>query len=57
MASYLIDFQCHFIPRIEIKQNRTIKALQSTGDEALEQAISHPVAKVFVKGVQGFLQS
>ena len=46
----------------EIKQNptlkqRTIKALQSAGDEALEQAISHPVAKVVVKGVQGFLQS
>ena len=46
----------------EIKQNptlkqRTIKALQSAGDEALEQAIQHPVAKVVVEGIKGFLQS
>ncbi|MEL6489934.1 MAG: DUF4926 domain-containing protein [Cyanobacteria bacterium J06621_3] len=46
----------------EIKQNptlkqRTIKALQSAGDEALEQAIQHPVAKVVVSGVKGFLQN
>ncbi len=45
----------------EIKQNptlkqRTIKALRSAGDEALEQAISHPVAKVVVEGVKGFLE-
>ncbi len=45
----------------EIKQNptlkqRTLKALRSAGDEALEQAISHPVAKVVVEGVKGFLE-
>ncbi|MGC1527402.1 MAG: COR domain-containing protein, partial [Phormidesmis sp.] len=45
----------------EIKQNptlkqRTIKALKSAGDEALEQAIQHPVAKVVVEGVKGFLE-
>ncbi|MEL7359026.1 MAG: DUF4926 domain-containing protein [Cyanobacteria bacterium J06560_6] len=46
----------------EIKQNptlkqRTLKALQSAGDEALEQAIQHPVAKVVVSGVKGFLHN
>ena len=45
----------------EIQQNptlrqRTIKALQSAGDEALEQAINHPVAKVIVEGIKGFLE-
>ncbi len=45
----------------EIKQNptlkqRTLKALKSAGDEALEQAIQHPVAKVVVEGVKGFLE-
>jgi len=44
-----------------IKQNPTLKqrtalALQSAGDEALEQAIKHPVAKVVIEGVKGFLQ-
>ncbi len=44
----------------EIKQNptlkqRTLKALQSAGDEALEQAISHPLAKVIIEGVKGFV--
>ena len=46
----------------EIKQNptlrqRTLKALQSAGDEALEQAISHPVAKVVIQGVKGFIEA
>ncbi|EDX86008.1 hypothetical protein S7335_3711 [Synechococcus sp. PCC 7335] len=45
----------------EIKQNptlkqRIVKALQSAGDEALEQAIQHPVAKVVVEGVKGFIE-
>ncbi|MBE9063084.1 leucine-rich repeat domain-containing protein [cf. Phormidesmis sp. LEGE 11477] len=45
----------------EIKQNstlkqRAIKALKSAGDEALEQAISHPAAKVVVGGVKGFIE-
>ncbi|MGB7250969.1 MAG: DUF2283 domain-containing protein, partial [Phormidesmis sp.] len=44
-----------------IKQNPTlkqrfIKALKSAGEEALEQAIQHPVAKVVVEGGKGFLE-
>lgn len=45
----------------QIKQNpqlkqRTLKALKSAGEEALEQAIQHPVAKVVVKGIKGFIE-
>ena len=45
----------------QIKQNpqlkqRTLKALKSAGEEALEQAIQHPVAKVVVKGAKAFLE-
>lgn len=45
----------------QIKQNpqlkqRTLKALKSAGEEALEQAIQHPVAKVVEEGVKGFLE-
>jgi hypothetical protein len=45
----------------QIKQNpqlkqRTLKALKSAGEEALEQAISHPVAKVVVQGIKGFIE-
>ena len=45
----------------QIKQNpqlkqRTLKALKSAGAEVLEQAIQHPVAKVVVEGVKGFLE-
>ncbi len=45
----------------QIKQNpqlkqRTLKALKSAGEEALEQAIQHPVAKVVVEGIKGFLE-
>ena len=45
----------------QIRQNpqlkqRTLKALKSAGEEALEQAIQHPVAKVVVEGVKGFLE-
>ncbi|MEO1396849.1 MAG: DUF2283 domain-containing protein [Cyanobacteria bacterium J06634_5] len=39
----------------QIKQ-RTLKALKSAGEEALEQAIQHPVAKVVVEGVKSFLE-
>ena len=38
----------------QLKQ-RTLKALKSAGEEALEQAIQHPVAKVVVEGVKGFI--
>ena len=40
----------------QLKQ-RTFKALKSAGEEALEQAIQHPVAKVVVEGVKGFLEN
>jgi hypothetical protein len=45
----------------QIRQNpqlkqRTLAALKSAGEEALEQAIQHPVAKVVVEGVKGFLE-
>ncbi len=45
----------------QIKQNpqlkqRTLKALKSAGEEALEQAIQHPVAKVVVEGIKGFIE-
>ena len=45
----------------KIKQNptlkqRSFKALKSAGEEALEQAIQHPVAKVVVVGIKGFLE-
>ena len=40
----------------QLKQ-RTFKAMKSAGEEALEQAIQHPVAKVVVEGVKGFLES
>ena len=39
----------------QLKQ-RTIKALKSAGEEALEQAIQHPVAKVVVEGIKGFIE-
>ncbi|MEO1396452.1 MAG: COR domain-containing protein [Cyanobacteria bacterium J06634_5] len=44
----------------EIEQNptlkqRSVKALKSVGEEVLEQAIQHPVAKVVVKGLKGFV--
>lgn len=47
---------------IEIRQNstlreRSLKALKSAGEEALEQAIQHPVAKVVVKGLKEFFQN
>ena len=45
----------------QIRQNpqlkqRTLKALKSAGEEALEQAIQHPVAKVVVEGVKSFIE-
>jgi hypothetical protein len=45
----------------QIKQNpqikqRTLKALKAVGEETLEQAIDHPVAKVAIKGIQAFLE-
>lgn len=40
----------------QLKQ-RTLKALKSAGEEALEQAIQHPVAKVVVKGVKAFIEN
>jgi internalin A len=45
----------------QIRQNpqlkhRTLAALKSAGDEALEQAIQHPIAKVVVEGVKGFIE-
>jgi uncharacterized protein YuzE len=45
----------------QIRQNpqmkqRAIAALKSAGEEALEQAIQHPIAKVVVEGVKGFLE-
>ena len=45
----------------QIRQNpqlkqRTLKALKSAGEEALEQAIQHPVAKVVVEGIKGFIE-
>jgi hypothetical protein len=45
----------------QIRQNpqlkqRTLAALKSAGEEALEQAIQHPIAKVVVEGVKGFLE-
>lgn len=45
----------------QMKQNpqlrqRTLKALKSAGEEALEQAIQHPVAKVVVEGIKGFIE-
>ncbi len=39
----------------QLKQ-RTLKALKAAGEEALEQAIQHPVAKVVVEGVKGFIE-
>lgn len=46
------------IERVEkdptLKQ-RVVGALKGAGEEALEQAIQHPVAKVFVAGAKGFL--
>lgn len=45
----------------QIKQSptlrqRSFKALKSAGEEALEQAIQHPVAKVVVEGIKGFAE-
>ncbi|MEO0397523.1 MAG: COR domain-containing protein, partial [Cyanobacteria bacterium P01_A01_bin.137] len=37
-------------------KKRVVKALKSAGDEALEQAIQHPVAKVFVAGAKSFIE-
>jgi internalin A len=44
----------------QIQQNpdirkRTFKALKAAGVEALDQAIQHPIAKVVIEGVKGFL--
>ncbi|MGB7487145.1 MAG: hypothetical protein WA901_13210, partial [Phormidesmis sp.] len=40
----------------QLKQ-RTLAALKSAGSEALEQAIQHPIAKVVIEGVKGFLDA
>jgi hypothetical protein len=45
----------------QIKQNpqlkeRTLKALKASGEEALEQAIQRPIAKVIVEGIKAFLE-
>ena len=36
---------------------RSLKALKSAGEEALEQAIQHPVAKVVVEGIKSFIEN
>ena len=38
-------------------RERSLKALKSAGEEALEQAIQHPVAKVVVEGIKGFIEN
>jgi hypothetical protein len=45
----------------QIKQNpqlkdRTLKALKASGEEALEQAIQRPIAKVVIEGIKAFLE-
>ncbi|MEO1683338.1 MAG: COR domain-containing protein, partial [Cyanobacteria bacterium J06631_12] len=40
----------------QLKQ-RTLKALKSAGEEALEQAIQHPIAKVVVEGIKSFVEN
>lgn len=37
-------------------RNRVVGALKGAGEEALEQAIQHPAAKIFVAGAKGFLE-
>jgi internalin A len=37
-------------------KSRTINALKEAGKTALEEAIDHPVAKVLVAGLEGFLE-
>jgi hypothetical protein len=46
---------------VQIKQNpqlkeRTLKALKASGEEALEQAIQRPIAKVVIEGIKAFLE-
>jgi Leucine-rich repeat (LRR) protein len=36
-------------------RKRTFQALKSAGEEALDLAIQHPVAKVVIEGIKGFL--
>lgn len=36
-------------------KKRVIGALKSAGEEALEQMIEHPAAKVFIAGAKGFI--
>jgi internalin A len=36
-------------------KSRTIKALKEAGKTAFEAAIDHPVAKVLVAGLEGFM--
>jgi internalin A len=37
-------------------QNRVLKALTGAGKVALEEAIDHPIAKVLVAGLEGYLE-
>jgi internalin A len=37
-------------------KSRTINALKEAGKKALEEAIDHPVAKVLVAGLEGFME-
>lgn len=37
-------------------QTRALKALQEAGKTAFVEAIDHPVAKVFVAGLEGYLE-
>ncbi len=38
-------------------KTRVVKALKSAGEEALEQTIQHPAAKVFIAGVKGYIDN
>ncbi|MEL6855418.1 MAG: COR domain-containing protein, partial [Cyanobacteria bacterium J06607_13] len=40
----------------QLKQ-RTLKALKSAGEEALEQAIQHPIAKIVVESLKSFIEN
>jgi internalin A len=37
-------------------KSRTVKALTEAGKKAFEEAIDHPVAKVLVAGLEGFME-
>ena len=37
-------------------KSRSIKAIKAASAEALDQAIEHPVAKVVVEGIKGFIE-